>query len=311
MSLPVSTKDAANFKPTRFFRNPKEKAALIAVGFGSVDTVLTTATYLSSGSSALLADTLKTLLELCAATVSYFVLRSVRESGSDRFNYGTGKLESLSSLFIGILMTICLVAIAGNAIYSILHPSHIGGPGVYAGMALQFVYGGINGWIYRTNLRLSKEENSTLLKSQANLFLSKLLANIFIFSALGAGLLLGHYEWAAYIDPAASLIVGLFILVCATGVFSNSVFDLMDRTLEENDQFTILRALASHFHAFHELHGIRSRRAGGKAFIEIHLAFDPDMPMSEAGKVAAEIRTDIERSIPNSQVSICLADEPI
>jgi cation diffusion facilitator family transporter len=299
------------FKPSWLYRNPKEKAAVTAVVFGFIDAILTTMTFISSNSSALLADTLKTVLELCAAIVSYIVLRRVSNSSSANFNYGTGKLESISSLFIGVLMCVCLLAITGNALFRIFHPSHISGAGVWAGMALQLAYLGVNGWIYKQNLELSKKENSTLLKSQANLFLSKLLANAFIFLSLLLGVIFASHEWAALIDPVASLIVGMFILSCATGVFSNSVFDLMDRTLEESDQLMILRGLARHFDSYEELHGIRSRRAGGKAFIEIHLEFAPAMKMAEVSVTAAAIKADIEKSIRNSQVSICLADKPI
>ncbi len=290
----------------------KEKSALIGVVAGLADTVLTALAFLSSNSAALLADTLKTLLEFCAALISYIVMRKVSNASSVNFNYGTGKLESLSGLLIGSLMCACLLAITANAIYCLFNPSHISGPGVWAGMALQTVYAGVNGWLYKKNLKLSKEGGgSTLLKSQANLFLSKMLANVFIFASLLLGVLFAGQQWAAFIDPVSSLIVGMFIIFCAMGVFSSSIFDLMDKTLEESDQLMILRGLARHFDSYRELHGIRSRRAGGKAFIEIFLEFEPEMNMSEAGRVAASIKADIEREIPNSQVAVCLASGPL
>ncbi len=291
--------------------NPKEKAAFTALVFGLVDTILTTFAFLSSHSSALLADTLKTFLEFCAAVISYIVIRRMSKGANYDFNYGTGKLESLSSLLIGALMCVCLLAITANAVFRIFHPSHIQGAGVWLGMALQFVYLIINYRIYRENLVLAKQEGSTLLKSQANLFLSKTLANGFIFASLLTGVIFAHKPWAALIDPLASLIIGMFILSCATGVFSNSVFDLLDRSLEESDQLLILRGLTRHFDMYKELHGIRSRRAGGKAFIEIYLEFEASLKMNEVQATAASIQADIERSIPNSQVSICLADKPI
>ena len=304
-----STAGAAASPVSGFFRTAKEKAAFTAVLFGFIDAVLTTLTYLSSNSSALLADTLKTLIELCAAIISLIVIRRVSNVSSASFNYGTGKLESLSSLLIGILMCVCLLAITVNAIFRIFNPSHIEGAGVWAGMALQLVYAGINGWIFKQNLALSHKENSTLLKSQANLFLSKLFANAFIFISLLLGVIFSDHKFAALIDPLASIIIGMFILSCATGVFSSSVFDLMDRSLEESDQLRILRGLASHFDMYKELHGIRSRRAGGKAFVEIYLEFEPDLKMSDVQKIADSIQADIEKYIPNSQVSICLADK--
>ena len=299
------------FKGNWMYRSAKEKAALTAVAFGFIDTILTTLTYISSNSSALLADTLKTFLELCAALISLIVLRRVTNASSADFNYGTGKMESLSSLFIGILMCVCILAITGNAVFHIFHPSHISGAGVWTGMFLQLAYCGINGWIYKENLLLSRKEKSTLLKSQANLFLSKVLANAFIFLALLTGIIFSNNEWAALIDPLASLIIGMFILSCATGVFSNSVFDLMDRSLEESDQLMILRGLVRHFDMYKDLHGIKSRRAGGKAFIEIYLEFEPELKMADVKTTVSSIQSDIEKSIPNSQVSICLADKSI
>ena len=123
-------------------------------------------------------------------------------------------------------------------------------------------------------------------------------------------LALARFEWVRYVDPAASLVIAGSILLAALGIFSTSVGDLLDRTLEESDQLLILRELARHFHDYENLHGIRSRRAGAEAYVDIFLEFDPEKKAGEIQTVAASLRHRIESQIPNSHVTIGLSTEP-
>ena len=81
--------------------------------------------------------------------------------------------------------------------------------------------------------------------------------------------MLHDYSWSVYIDPIASLIIAGTILLAAIGIFTSSFYDLLDRTLEEADQMVILRELTKQFDQYDEMHGVRSRRADGKEFIEV------------------------------------------
>jgi divalent metal cation (Fe/Co/Zn/Cd) transporter len=155
------------------------------------------------------------------------------------------------------------------------------------------------------------------MESQSKLFMTRLIGNVFIFLSLALSLSLAAYEWSVYIDPIAALIIGASVLVSAVGVFSSSVYDLLDGTLEEADQLKILRELVQHFDRYEMVHGIRSRRAGNRIFVEIFLEFDPDKRVGEVERDMAAIRKSIEAGLENSSVSIVLAskrdslDEPV
>jgi len=82
------------------------------------------------------------------------------------------------------------------------------------------------------------------------------------------------------------------------------MYDLLDRALEESLQLVILRALASHFHEYEALHGIRSRRTGSNTYIEIFLEFEDERKMSEVQQVIDSIKTDLEQKIQGSHVVI-------
>jgi len=226
------------------------------------------------------------------------------------FDYGLGKMENLASLVVGMLMAVCLLLIVGNALRNFVHPAHVAGIGVQISLAAQAVFAAINLGVARRSRRAAQAEHSPLLEAQARLHATRAAANVFILLSLGLSLALARFEWVRYVDPAASLVIAGSILLAALGIFSTSVGDLLDRTLEESDQLLILRELARHFHDYENLHGIRSRRAGAEAYVDIFLEFDPEKKAGEIQTVAASLRHRIESQIPNSHVTIGLSTEP-
>jgi ferrous-iron efflux pump FieF len=289
----------------------KESAALTGVIAGLVDTLVTLTAMMASHSSVLLADTCKTFLEFVAVLLAWLAIRRINRGANHDFNYGIGKLENLSSLFVGMLMIICLLVIAGNTVRNILNPSHISGIGVWISIVAQIAYMAINGFLCLRNRRMAAQEASPIMASQGRLFLTKALANLFILVSLVLSLALARFHWALYIDPVASLVIGASILMAAIGIMSSSFYDLLDRTLEETSQVFILRELARYFNEYEALHGIRSRRSGSHVFVEIFLEFAADKTVGEVQEVVNRLRHSIENAIQGSRVTIGLATEPV
>lgn len=278
---------------------------------GLLDVLLTTTAFLLSNSGVLLADFLKTLIELIAITLSWVAIRRINRGGGKTYEYGLGKLENISSLFVGMVMLLSFLIITANAIRNIIVPGHIEGIGLWISIGAQVVYLGINGFLWGRNRRLSRESPSPLMDSQTKLFLTRFLGNAFILLSLVLSMTLSGFRWSSYIDPAASMVIALSILSATLGIFSSSLYDLLDRTLEEERQIVILAELARHFHDYEELHGIRSRRSGAQVYVEIFLEFDPEKKMGEIQRVIDSMRRDIESQLQGSSVTIALTSEPV
>ena len=285
----------------------RESSTRTAVIVGGIDMLVTLGAFVAANSAVILADFFKTTLEFSAVFLAWLTIRRLKKGGGHQFDYGVGKLENLSSLIVGLLMVFCLLVIVINAVRSMLHPSHIAGIGVWISVVSQVVYAVINGRLYLQSRRMAREQNSPLMASQAGLFFTKAVGNVFILISLALSALLSSYGWALYIDPVASLVIAGSILVAAMGIFKNSTLDLLDRTLEEHHQIIILRALARHFERYEELREIRSRRAGSHVFVEIILGFAPDLPAAAVEQAARELKAELEKEIPSSRVTIGLA----
>jgi ferrous-iron efflux pump FieF len=289
----------------------REKALRGLFFAGLLDAILTTTAFLLANSGVLLADFLKTSIELIAITLSWVAIRRVNRGGGKKFEYGLGKLENISSLFVGLVMLLSFLIITGNSVHSIIVPGHIQGIGLWISIGSQVVYLGINGGLWLKNRRLSKTAPSPLMDSQTKLFLTRFIGNAFIMLSLGLSMALSRYGWSDYIDPAASMVIALSILSATLGIFSSSLYDLLDRTLEEERQIVILAELARDFNDYDELHGIRSRRSGAQVYVEIFLEFDPEKKVAEIQKVIDTIRHDIEQQLQGSSVTIALTTEPV
>ncbi|MEI7962871.1 MAG: cation transporter, partial [Verrucomicrobiota bacterium] len=81
----------------------KERALRGLFCAGLVDVILTTTAFLLSNSSVLLADFLKTTIELIAITLSWVAIRRINRGGGKTYEYGLGKLENISSLGVALV----------------------------------------------------------------------------------------------------------------------------------------------------------------------------------------------------------------
>lgn len=289
----------------------REKALRGLFIAGLIDVLFTSAAFLLANSSVLLADFLKTFIELIAITLSWVAVRKINSGGGKTYQYGLGKLENISSLFVALVMLLSFLIITANAIRNILCPGHIEGVGLWVSIGAQLIYSGINGTLYLKNRRLSRAAPSPLMDSQTRLFLTRFIGNVFILLSLGLSMALAAHAWSSYIDPAASLVIAFSILFATLGIFSSSVRDLLDRTLEEERQIMILAELAHHFHDYEELHGIRSRRSGAKVYVEIFLGFDPEKKVGDVQKAIDRMRRDIQGRIQGSEVAIVMTNETV
>ncbi|OGV50160.1 MAG: hypothetical protein A2017_18530 [Lentisphaerae bacterium GWF2_44_16] len=285
----------------------KKTSVLVGVIAGLIDVIVTVSAMIASNSSVLLADALKTSLEFVAVLVAWYTMRRISKGSGENFQYGIGKLENISSIIIALLMAMCIMLIIVNAVKGMMHPEHIEGIGIWISMISQVVYGVVNGFLWVKNRKLAAATSSPMMASQAKLFLTRMIGNIFIFVSVGLSCLFVAYGWVTYIDPVASMLIAASILFSAMGILSNSLFDLMDRTLEESDQIVILQALAKYFQEYEFMHGVRSRRSGSQVFIDIFLEFQQDKTFREIQTIVDSIRHHIENEIKGSHVTIGLS----
>ena len=257
-----------------------------------------------SGSIVLFADAVKCGNEIIATFFAYITIRKMAKGGAGAYDYGMGKLETMTSVITGGVMFISLVIVFVVALYHLIVPAELVHEGVYLGIVLMIIGVSMNSWLWLRNYRFNQKDPSPIMDSQWRLFRAKAFSDFTVLISLIASIELSAYSWSLYIDPLASFLIAGFLLFSGYRVIISSLPDLLDKTLDEELQMVIVRHLAVFFNDYSALHGVRSRRSGSNVYIEIFLEFDGEKKMCEVQVIINRIKVSLEAHIAKSSVSV-------
>ena len=282
---------------------------LVSMGLGVLVLVPDAIAVVMANSVMLLSDLLKSVTETFATFLSWLALRRVHRGESFDYNYGQGKLESISSLAVAGSMLVSWLIVTATAVERLRHPSPLGS--IWLALLVTGASLAVNLRVWKHNRVLAQQSPSPIIESQWRLYRAKAVANACVLASLALGTAFQGQRWAAYVDPAGALVISGFLLVSAYRVVSDSFHELLDRTLDESLQLIIVAELAARYDDYEALHGVRSRRSGGNIYIEIFMEFAPDRRMFEVQALIDRIKADLEDRIHGSQVVIAPATRPL
>ena len=260
-------------------------------------------------SAAMVADAVHSLSDFVTDII---VLVFVRISGKPKdssHDYGHGKFETLAMTFIGFALLVVAIGIVYEGLVKITAwagGEQLKAPGLLAlGAALLSIF--IKEGTFRYTIVKAKQLDSQALEANAWHHRSDALSSIGTALGIGGAIFLGQ-KWAV-LDPAASVIVGLFILKVAVELLRNGFGDLTEQSLPDEVEQEILQ-LAGSVPGVAEPHDLRTRRIGSHYAIELHILMDGSIPLLEAHDRASEVE-ELLRKRYGEETHVVVHVEPI
>ena len=282
----------------------KERTILKSLIIDSIFWVPSLFLAILSGSVTLYTDVVKKGNEILSTFFSWLALKKMVEGGSNAYDYGMGKFENMTGIITGVVMFLSLVMVFGLTVFKLLNPGFLH-EGVTVFAIIVLVIGiCVSTILWREKLHIAKNQYSPVMESQITLFKTKAVTDLVVLIALILTLLLEAHSWAIYIDPLASFIVIGSFLFSGYRTISSSLPDLLDKTIEEELQLIVVRALADFFDDYEAFHGVKSRKSGNNIYIELFLEFDGNKKMSDIQASIYLIKHSLEKEIPRSSVTI-------
>lgn len=282
----------------------QEKSVLIILLLALLWCVPNLLLALFSRSLVLMSDVPDNLRFILVNFLSWRVLRSIRLGRLRGFDYGTDKLEVLTSAVCSMAYIAALLLLAGLALIKVVKPSAPNTTFTFVGAMLQFVLFLIMGWFWLRNKSLAGKEYSPVMDMQWRLNRADALSSLTCCVSLLLWFLLRDRAWAIYMDPLLALIFVCIAIASFIPKLVAEVNDMLDKTLQEDLQLKIDRSLVEHFDDYEDFHGVRSRRAGGRTFIEIALSFKPTQRIDDVSRVVASMQSTIQRDVPGSELRV-------
>ena len=244
-------------------------------------------------SAAMVADAVHSLSDFVTDII---VLAFVHISGKPKdksHDYGHGKYETLAMTLIGVaLLSVAIGIIYSGAIKitTWIRGGQLEAPGLLALWAalLSIV---LKEGVYRYSMVKARQLKSQAVEANAWHHRSDALSSVGTAVGIGGAIFFGQ-RWTV-LDPAASVIVGAFIVKVAIDLLRNGIGDLMEQSLPDAVENEILR-LAASVPGVSMPHDLRTRRIGNHYAIELHILMDGDMSLREAHDKATEVEETLK-----------------
>lgn len=250
-----------------------------------------------TGSVGMLSDALESFVNLAGALMALAMLTLAAMPADDNHVHGHGKAEYFSSAFEGFLIIIAAVAISYAAINRLLNPQPLEAVGI--GLAVSVVASIINLATSRVLMEVGKKYKSITLEADAHHLLTDVWTSAGVIVGVGLVWLTG---WL-WLDPVIALLVAVNILWTGWQLLHRSATGLMDVSIPEEDLRAIESVLDSYRRQGLDFHALRTRQAGARAFITLHVLMPGKWTIQLGHDWSERIEADIRQAVAYAHIT--------
>jgi ferrous-iron efflux pump FieF len=281
-------------------QDPKRLSILAAVASIGVATTLICAKlaiWIITGSVAVLGTLVDSGLDVIASIVTFISVRQAAQPPDRAHRYGHGKAEAIGALIQAGFVLGSAFFLANEALRRLIAPQPIAQSGIGIAVLLFAIL--LTAVLIGFQRFVVRRTGSIAIAADSLHYRSDLFMNLAVILAM---LLVEATGWAV-IDPMSGLgIVGL-LLYSAVGVGRRALDMLMDRELPAESRARIRKLALGHPRA-HNVHDLRTRRAGSDVFIELHLELDGDLNLEQAHDITHEVEARIRAAFPEADILV-------
>ncbi|HET9222116.1 MAG TPA: cation diffusion facilitator family transporter [Roseiflexaceae bacterium] len=282
--------------PDRPAEIPARAYALLSVGAAVVTIALKTGAYVVTGSVGLLSDAVESLINLAAALVAFWALTLASRPPDAEHAYGHTKAEYFASAVEGVLILIAAVGIVLTAWERLLHLRPL--EQVWLGVTISLAAAAVNGAVALILLRTGQRLRSITLVADAH----HLLTDVWTSAGVVLGVALVRLTGWLALDPLIALLVAANIVWTGVRLLRDTANGVLDTALPSSDQARIAAVLAPYKDAGIVFHALRTRTAGQRRFVSLHILVPGAWTIQRGHALAEQIERAIIGALPKTTV---------
>ncbi|EHL98890.1 cation diffusion facilitator family transporter [Acetobacteraceae bacterium AT-5844] len=283
-----------------------DRAMRLAVGSVIVALMvlaLKAAAWWLTGSVALMADALESVVNVAAALAALMAISLSAAPPDANHPYGHAKAEYFSAVLEGALIIVAALLILNEAWGAWRDPRVPDVP--WIGLGISVVATAINaGWavVLRRN---GKRLRSPALLADAKHLMSDVITSIGVVVGVGAVALTG----ILWLDPLLAALTALNILFSGFHLLRQSVGGLMDEAVEPELLARIRSLMSQEAEGALEMHDLRTRHSGRTTFVEFHLVVPGELTVREAHEICDRIEAALKAELGTAVITIHVEPE--
>lgn len=240
-------------------------------------------------SNAMIADGIHSLSDVFSTIVAMIGIKLADKEDDENHPYGHEKIEPVMGKILANILLLTAVFMGYKGVKSIfigdyLVPERIA---IYAAV-LSII---VKEWMFRYTVRAAKKIESSALLADAWHHRSDALSSI--GSLIGVtGAIFGY----PVLDPIASVIISIFVGKVAVDIYLQSVKALIDSAADE-EMIGDIRKIILETKGVIQIDELKTRVHANKIFVDVEIAVDSNLSVSEAHRIAENVHDNIEKKL--------------
>jgi cation diffusion facilitator family transporter len=281
-----------------------EKIATIsATATATVLTIAKLVIGIASGSVALLASAIDSLLDMVISLFNVYAIHNSQLPADATFNYGRGKIEALAAVIEGSLITLSGLFIIYQGIAKF-----------FTGEAIEMLEYSIYVMLFSIVVTLilvvfldyvARKTDNLVIKSDSLHYKTDLWSNLAVLISLG----LIYLTDMDFIDSIVGISIGIYIIYSAYGILKEGSLILLDVASDPEIKDKIVEIIKFQKEVT-DFHYLKTRSAGNINFVDVHIVFNPSMTLLEAHRITDEIEDNITKINAKKQWTINIHMDP-
>ncbi len=268
--------------------SPQKRATIVASIVAISLTALKFVIGIASGSVAVLASAIDSLLDTLISVFNFFAIKKSEEKATNEFQYGKGKVQAIAAVIEGTIITLSGFYIIYEAIQKAIHGTEttLLTPAIWV-MLISIV---VTFALVKYLLSVAKQTDNLVIKSDALHYQTDLWANGAVLLALGIVYLTG----IEMVDAIFGFAIGVYIIYSAYEIIVEGIEILLDKALDDE----IIQKIHTILESEEEItsyHWLKTRTDGSVNFVEFHLVFHPKMYLIDAHRISDNLEDKIRQ----------------
>jgi len=278
----------------------KQNAALLSIGSNIVLILSKLVVGLITNSISIISEAVHSFTDLLAAIIAFFSVKQSANPPDSDHQFGHGKYEDFSGFIEGALILLAAGYIIFESVEKIINNKY-DYIDTTAGIVVMLVSVIANIIVSRHLFNVARKTDSMALLADAE----HLRTDVLTSAGVLVGLILIKITNIEILDPIVAILVALIIIKAGLNLCFNSGKNLLDGSLPEEEQKTILDTVNTYIPGeVIEIKELKSRKSGADKLIELIIVIPKKLTIEAGHALCDRIEEDLKNNIKNSRVTI-------
>lgn len=246
---------------------------------------------IAAASGAMVSDAVHSASDVFSTVIVMVGIRMSGKAADKEHPYGHERMECVAAIILAVVLALTGLQIGSSGVRKIAAGNYgdLQVPGILA-LAAAVLSIAVKEWMYWYTRFYAKKINSAALMADAWHHRSDALSSVGAFIGI-----FGARMGFPVMDPAASVVISIFILKAAYDIFKDAVDKMVDKACDDEVE-QALRNFVLDQEGVLGIDLLRTREFGNKIYVDVDIIADGSQTLAESHGIADRVHDGIEKN---------------